>query len=40
MNSQSPSRHQRFYVVGVNIQGLIVLIHGFHVAAMFEVIHT
>lgn len=40
MNSQSSSCHQRLDIVGVDIQGLIVLVHGFHVSAMFEVIHT
>lgn len=39
-NSQSSSRHQRFHIVGVYFQGLIILIHGLHVSAMFEVIHT
>lgn len=38
--SQSSSCHQCFYIISVNIQGLIVLIHGFHMAAIFEVIHT
>lgn len=40
INSQSSSCHQCFYIIGVDIQGFIVLIHGFHVTTMFEVVHT
>lgn len=40
MNSQSSSRHQSFYIVSVYFQGLVVLIHGFHMTAVFKMIHT
>lgn len=40
INPQSSSCHQCFYIVGVDIQGFIVLIHGFHMTTMFEVVHT
>lgn len=39
MDSQGSSRHQCFYVVSVYVQGLVVLIHGFHVPAVFKMIH-
>lgn len=40
MDSQSSSRHQCFHIVGVYIQGLVVLVHGFHMSAVFKMIHT
>lgn len=39
-NSQGSSSHQGLHIRGVNLQGFVVLVHGFDVAAVFEVGHT
>lgn len=39
-NSQRSSSHQRLHIADVNLQGFVVLVHGFDVAAMFEVVNT
>lgn len=40
LDSQSSSCHQSFYIISVDLQGFVVLVHGVHVATMFEVVHT
>lgn len=39
-NSQGSSGHQGLHIRGVNLQGFVVLVHGFDMAAVFEVVHT
>ena len=38
--SQGSPCDQRLHVVGVDLQGLVVLVHGFHVTAVLEVVHA
>ncbi|TNN55551.1 hypothetical protein EYF80_034209 [Liparis tanakae] len=39
-DSQSSTSHQCFDIISVHVQGFVVFVHGFHMAAMFEVAHT
>ena len=40
LNSQSSPCNKRLYIIGVDLQGFVIFIHGLHVAAVFEVVHT
>ena len=40
INSQSSPCHQCFYIVSVDLQGLVIFIHRFHMTAVFEEVHT
>lgn len=40
LNSQCSSSHQGLHVSGVDLQGFVVLVHGFDVTAVFEVVDT